>query len=129
MEKKPQMGAWRGSSNTRVEDLSGMEELERAMKKKRIRWTASVYGRHLPILKPIVQPILEELFDTENAIFHWIGDPIIQECRKEVEETELATEEVQKYSNRSRRDGAAAGANTADVEYLGRYATIMDTEL
>lgn len=58
-----------GSANRRVEDLLGVENLERAME-RRIRWAASVYGRNLPILKLIAQQILDPLFETEEVIWN-----------------------------------------------------------
>lgn len=78
-----------------------------------------------------MQPILEELFDTEDVTLNWIDDPIPRENRKGVEEAGFDQEAVQEYSDRSRRDGAAAAANTTDAEYLaiGRYAVVMDAEI
>ena len=62
-------------------------------------------------------------------VLTWLGDPIPRDKRKEVKNSELVIEEVQECSDGSRRDRAGAGANTADVEYLGRYATVMGAEL
>ena len=56
---------------------------------------------------------------SENVTLNWVGDPIPRGGRQDVEEAELSIEEVQEFSGGSRRDGAAAGANMADAEYLG----------
>ena len=42
---------------------------------------------------------------------------------------DLVLEEIQEYSDGSRREGGAAGANRTHAGYLGRYATAIDTEL
>lgn len=68
------------------------------------------------MLRRIAQPILEKLFDTEDVVLNWIGDPKPRKTsRKEVEGTEFVLEEVQEYSDGSRRDGAAAGASTMEA--------------
>ena len=59
------VGAWRGSSNERVAAIAGIAELVEAMKRKRVRWTASVYARgaHLQeveALREIAEEILRE---------------------------------------------------------------------
>ena len=41
------VGEWRGSSTERVADIAGIAELEEAMKRKKIRWAASIYERGL----------------------------------------------------------------------------------
>ena len=51
------VGAWRGSNAGKVEDLSGIDKLEGAMRRKKIRWAASVYGRALSALRPIAEKI------------------------------------------------------------------------
>ena len=46
-----------------------------------------------------------------------------------MEEKGFDQEEVQGFSDGSRRGDAAASANRASAQYLGRYATVMDPEL
>lgn len=46
------LGAWRGSATSKVEELSGVEDLQGTMRKRRIRWAVSVYARHLPCTAP-----------------------------------------------------------------------------
>jgi len=53
------------------EELTGIAELGRLMLCKRIRWAASVYGRHLPELRKIAEPILLEWVE-EDAELRWM---------------------------------------------------------
>ena len=55
--------------HAKVDILSGVDELEGAMWRKKIRWAASVYARNIPSLRLIAEKILAEIFDTENVIF------------------------------------------------------------
>ena len=99
------------------------------MKKRKIRWAASVYGRRFPVLRPIAQPILGELFDTVDVVLNWIDDLIPRASCKEVKEVGFSQQAVQEYSDRSRRNEAAAAVSITNAEYLGRYAIVMDTEI
>ena len=51
---------YKGSSRRKVSDIVGIEALEVLMSRKRTRWTASVYGRHEPELRPRAERILRE---------------------------------------------------------------------
>ena len=53
-------GAWRGSSRERVSEIAGIAQLGEAMKRKRIRWAASVDERGLTELKGVAVKILCE---------------------------------------------------------------------
>ena len=44
------IGAWAGSNALKVESISGIDDLDEWFRKRKIRWAASVYGRHLPAL-------------------------------------------------------------------------------
>ena len=82
------VGAWRGSSARKVEELSGVEDLQRVMTKKRIRWAASVYGRYIPALRPVAEQILDELLQSQNVTWEWLTKPLSLEKRKEIKEVE-----------------------------------------
>lgn len=88
-----------------------------------------VCARDLPILRPVAEELLAEVPDTEDIILQWPETPPIRSRRHEVVEKELALEEVQEFSDGSRRDGAAAAANRREATYFGKYATVMDAEL
>lgn len=116
------VGVWRGSANSIIEDLSGVEDLQWVME-KRIRWAASVYGRNVQVLNPIARQVLEPLFEAENVKLNWMGDTLPMHQRNEIEKVEWVENQVDEYSDGSRREGAAAGANTTTAEYLRNYAT------
>ena len=42
------VGAYRGSNAMKVKELTGIADLPRLMQNKRIRWAATIYGRHMP---------------------------------------------------------------------------------
>jgi len=65
---------------------------------KRIRWVASVYGRYLPELREVAEPILRE----------WT--------------------EVEEWTDGSRMGNRAAAATRTTAEYLGMVATLADAE-
>jgi len=54
------ISAYPGSRKDKVQALVGLEGIECIMRNKRIRWAASVYGRHLPELRKVAEPILQE---------------------------------------------------------------------
>ena len=66
------VGAYAGSNAAKVEELTGISELERMMMCKRIRWAASVYGRQLPELRQVAEPILRQWIE-EDAVLRWMG--------------------------------------------------------
>jgi len=65
------VGAHRGSNRNKVEELTGIAELGRLMLCKRIRWEASVYGRYLPELREVAEPIVREWIE-EDAELRWM---------------------------------------------------------
>lgn len=123
------IGAWRGSAAAKAAEISGIEDLQDVMNKKRIRWAASVYARHLPQLREIAQPILEEAFGTHSVEWQWMDEPVPMDQRLEIEEVEWCESKVDGYSDGSRVRGVVAGANSMEAEYLGQYATVMDAEM
>ena len=50
-------GAWQGSNTQKVEALSGIDNLDEWFRKCKIRWAASVYGRHLSMLRHVAVKI------------------------------------------------------------------------
>ena len=61
------LGAWQGSHVRKVEALSGMKNLDEWFRKCKIRWLASVYGRHLPELRHVAENILQQQFEGHNV--------------------------------------------------------------
>lgn len=61
-------GAWRGSSRERVACIAGIAGLEEAMRRKRIRWAASVYDRGVTELQGVAEKILRKHLE-EDTIF------------------------------------------------------------
>ena len=118
------VGAYRGSANEKVEFLTGISELERLMMCKRIRWAASVYGRHLPELREVAEPILREWME-EDAELKWI-EGTRGERREQV--VALEKEQVEEWTDGSRIEGRAAAAARTKAEYLGTMATVADAE-
>ena len=55
------VGAYRGSRADKVQALRGVGDLGEVMARKRIRWVESVYGRYLPELREVAEPILREI--------------------------------------------------------------------
>lgn len=96
------IGAWRGSAAAKAAEISGIEDLQDVMNKKRIRWAASVYARHLPQLREIAQPILEEAFGTHSVEWQWMDEPVPMDQRLEIEEVEWCESKVDGYSDGSR---------------------------
>ena len=123
------IGTWAGSSVEKVEALSGIEDLGEFFRKKKIRWAASVYGRHLPILKDVAQRILSQTYETRDVQWRWMTEACPLTERKEVKLQEWNPDQTEEYSDGSRVEGAAAGGTTRRAEYLGQYATAMDAEM
>jgi len=119
------VGAYVGSNRSKVEQLTGISELARMMMCKRIRWAASVYGRHMPELREIAEPILREWLE-EDTVLRWMeGNNGGERVARVVE---LDVERVQEWTDGSRMDGRAAAATTSKAEYLGSMATVADAE-
>ena len=108
------MGAYRGSSAIKVDELTGISDLQRLMQNRRILWAASVYRRHLPELKEEAEQILRGVLG-EDAELRWTsGDaPAGRKVRVE----ELDDDAVEKWSDDSRMDGRATGATRNEGEY------------
>ena len=123
------VGAWQGSSTSKVEALCGIDSLDEWFRKKRIRWAASVYGRHLPALRPIAEKILQKRYEGYNVQFKWMEQQLSMVERKPFTVQDLEIERVQEYSDGSRLEEAAAAATTKRAEYLGRHATVTDAEM
>ena len=76
------VGAWRGSNAQKIESLSGIDDLDEWFGKRRIRWAASVYGRHLPELRPIAEKILQQRYEGHNVQFRWMEHQLDMAERK-----------------------------------------------
>jgi len=118
------VGAYRGSNQEKVEGLTGISELGRMMMCKRIRWAASVYGRHLPELREVAEPILREWIE-EDAELRWMEGV---NGEREVKVVQLEEERVAEWTDGSRMEGRATAATRKKAEYLGTMATIADAE-
>jgi len=90
----------------------------------RIRWAASVYARHLPELRTIAEPILQEVVD--EAELRWMRGGT--KADRKVLVRELVVQEVEQWSDGSRVEGRAAGATRDKGYYLGEWATVADAE-
>ena len=118
-----------GSNAGKVASISGCDEIQEVFKKKKIRWAASVYGRHLPILRNAAEKILEGEYGGHNINWRWMEEEVPLAERKEVRVDEWEEGRTQEYSDGSRVDGAAAAGTTEDAVYLGEQATVMDAEM
>ena len=118
------VGAYRGSNRMTVEELTGITEIERLMLRKRIRWAASVYGRHMPELREIAEPILREWVE-DDAELRWM-EGVKGEAR--VQLRELDSDRVEEWTDGSRMDGRTAAATRTKATYLGTMSTIADAE-
>jgi len=118
------VGAYRGSDGEKVEALTGISGLDRLMMCKRIRWAASVYGRHLPELREVAEPILREWIE-EDAELRWMEGT---KGKGVVRVEELDASRVHEWTDGSRMDGRAAAATRTKGEYLGTMATVADAE-
>lgn len=98
-------------------------------RKKKIRWAASVYGRHLPALRHIAEKILQHRYEGHNLQFIWMEEQIpMTECKPFAGEA-YDEKRVEEFSDGSRLDEAAAAATTKQAMYLGLHATVMDAEM
>ena len=115
-------GGWRGSSRERFADIAGIAELGEAMKRKRIRWAASVYERGVQELKEVAEGILSSCLE-EGTILRWP-----EGSGKKIGQLEVL-EKGGVYTDGSRIDGQTAAATITQASFLGRYATVMDAEM
>jgi len=119
------VGAYPGSRTDKVQALVGLKDIGAIMMSMMIRWAASVYARHMPELREIAEPILREAIGEEGEL-RWMGKVGNEECLIRVEE--LEEERVEEWSDGSRMEGKAAGANRREGLYLGEWATVADAE-
>jgi len=118
------VGAYRGSDREKVEELTGIAEVGRLMLCRRIRWAASVFGRHLPELREVAEPIGRELVE-EDAVLRWMNG-IKGERRVQV--IHLDVDMVEEWTDGSRMGSRAAAATRTTAKPRGTMATIADTE-
>ena len=123
------VGAWRGSNAGKIESLSGIDSLDEWFRKRRIRWAASVYGRHLTELRPIAEKILQQRYEGYKVQFRWMEHQLDMAEREPFVIRELNLQAVEEYSDGSRLDGAAAAATSRRAEYLGMHAMVTDAEM
>ena len=109
-------GAWRGSSRERVADIVGVAELSQAMKRKRVRWAASVYEQGVRELWDIAKEILKEHLE-EEYILRWVKGKgaTIQELET-LESAESAVEGT--CTDGSRLERRTPGATIARADYI-----------
>lgn len=89
-----------------------------------MRWAASVYGRHLPELREVAEPILREWIEVDSELRWMEGCP----ASREVQVEDLAIGRVEGWSDGSRMKRRAAGVMRAEAMYLGTMATIAGVE-
>ena len=123
------VGTWQGSNAERVAELSGIDQVELIFPKRKMRWAASVYGRHLPALRGVAQAILNGRYEGYGVEFRWLEEDLPWKSRHEFRVTEYCEEEEKEYSDSSRLEQAAAAARTKEAEYLGQYAIVTDAEI
>ena len=117
----------KGSSEKKVEDITGIGKLEALTHAKRVRWVASVYARNEPELRPRAERILrEELGGEEDVTLIWIGD---RDRGAEAPRGEDRQPKGVGYTDGSRMGGQAAEATAESSIFLGSLATVMDAEL
>jgi len=118
------VGAYRGSNANKVEQLTGIAEIGRLMQNRRVRWVASVYGRHLPELREVAESILREWVEADSELRWMEGCPKNRSVRVE----DLEVDRVEEWSDGSRMEGRVAGATRTEAMYLGAMATTADAE-
>jgi len=122
---------YQGSSKQKVEDITGIAQLEVMTHRKRVRWAASVYGRHEPELRPIAERILREELGDEVILRFMTGDEggsLLEPGKVELKEFNPGKGEVG-YTDGSRMEGMAAAATAEGGLWLGDLATVADAEM
>ena len=101
------VGAWQGSNAQKIEALSGIDNLDEWFRKRKVRWAASVYGRHLSELRPIAKKIVQQLerYEGHNVQFRWMEHRLDMAERKPFVIRGLNLQAVEEYSDGSRLDG------------------------
>ena len=107
-----------------MSDIVGITELGEVMKRKRVRWAASVYHRGVTELKEVAENILSEHLEEDTGLRWPEGTKKKIQGLKVLESVEEGV-----YTDGSRIHGRTAAATITTAEYLGRYATVMDAEL
>ena len=102
------VGAYRGINAMKVEELTGIADLQRLMQNKRIRWAATIYGRHMLELRGKAEQILREFLE-EDMVLTWRsrGDY----GRREVQIEELDVDSVDEWTDGSRIGGQSSRRN------------------
>ena len=124
---------YQGSSRRKVEELTGIGQLEELTHRKRVRWAASVYARNEPELLPRAKRILEEELGTDPKLI-WMEGVEAGKGTRTAQASEDLEERQQRgevigYTDGSRMEGAAAGASAEGSLFLGTLATVMDAEM
>jgi len=85
----------------------------------------SVYARHLPELRKVAEPILQEVLD-EDVELRWMEGT--KPGKGVVVIEQLDENAVEEWSDGSRVGGRAAGATRSREWYLGEWAPVADAE-
>ena len=96
------------------------------IRRKKIRWAASVYERGISELRGVAEQIIRSSGIEENTVFKWATET--KERIQELEVLEGATVDGV-YTGGSRLDGQTTAATIMEATFLGRYATVMDAEM
>ena len=123
------IGAWHGLNARKVEALSEIDNLDEFFRKHKIRWAASVYGRHLPKLRQVAENILQQRYEWHNVQFRWMKCQLDMAERTSFTIRHMNLEEVEEYSDGSRLEGAVAAATYRRAEFLGMHTTVTDADM
>jgi len=77
----------------------------------RIRWAASVYERHLPMLREVVEPTTREWIE-DDADLRWM-EGVPRERRVRIEE--LDDGKVEEWTDGSRMEGSTTAATRTEA--------------
>jgi len=120
---------YKGSSRQKVEEITGIAQLEVMTHRKRVRWAASVYGRHEPELRPIAERILREELGDEVALSFMTGEDPAEPGKVELRDFNQGEEGGVGYTDGSRMEGMAAAATAESGIWLGALATVANAEM
>jgi len=70
------VGAYRGSNKAKVKQLPGISGLRTVMQNRRVRWAASIYGRHLPEPRRKTEEILQSVLEEDSPLKWMRGVPL-----------------------------------------------------
>ena len=124
---------YQGSSRRKLEQLTGIGQLEELTHRKGVRGVASVYARHEPQLLPRAKRILEEDLWTEPKMIWMEGvetgrGTMTAQVSEDMIERQQRGEAIG-YTDGSRMEGVAAGESAEGSFFLGTLATVMDAEM